>query len=123
MALPTIRFASSTQNSTESEMIKNSKQSWSTGQAVKVGFLTLTVISALAPSGDGLPGAYILTSGSKLYSFIPHNGLTKISPDEAVELVEASNAAIAAAEARAAKKAAAVCETAAACAKLLALAA
>lgn len=102
---------------------KNSKQSWAVGASVRVGFLTLTVISALSPNGDGLPGAYILTSGTKLYSFVPHNGLTTISPDEAVELVEASKAAVAAAEARALKNAAAVCETAAACAKLLALAA
>lgn len=61
-------------------MIKNTKQNWTIGSTVKVGFLTLRVTGAKAIK-DYLPDIYSLESldGTKLYEFIPHNGLTRIN--------------------------------------------
>lgn len=61
-------------------MIKNTKQDWSVGSVVKVGFLQLKVVGAIPTPGDFLPDEYILRnlSGSKHYSFIPHNGLVAL---------------------------------------------
>lgn len=58
-------------------MIKNSKQAWEVGEAVKVGFLTLIVAAKVATPGDYLPDAYVLTNkgATKFYRFVPHNGL------------------------------------------------
>lgn len=103
-------------------MTKNSKQSWQVGSTVRVGFLSLVVIASLAPTGDGLPGAHILTNGSQLYAFVPHNGLTKISDIEAVEMCEESKRVTEAAAARAAAQANRVIRNAAVCAKLQELA-
>ena len=59
--------------------ITNSKQDWTPGAIVKVGFLKLRVISCEAVI-DGLPDIYTLESldGRKHYEFIPHNGLSRI---------------------------------------------
>ena len=61
-------------------MITNSTQNWTPGATVKVGFLTLRVVRAIATPGDFKPDEYILESlkGDKLYSFVPHNGLERI---------------------------------------------
>jgi uncharacterized small protein (DUF1192 family) len=69
----------------EIAVIKNSKQNWTVGQTVKVGFLSLVVRAAIATPGDGLPDAYFLSNiaGTKLYEFIPHQGLTLITVEEA----------------------------------------
>lgn len=58
----------------------NKNQDWSIGNTVKVGFLTLKVLGVRAEV-DGLPDIYTLTSldGTKVYEFIPHNGLTRIN--------------------------------------------
>jgi hypothetical protein len=104
-------------------MVKNSKQSWEVGQAVRVGFLSLTVIAPLEATGDGQPGAYILTNGTQLFSFVPHCGLNKISDDEAVEMCEESKRISAARAARAQQQVARVAANAAVCAKLRAIAA
>ncbi len=69
-------------------MIKRSKQNWSVGQQVKVGFLVLTVVAAISTPGDGLPDAYILSSKSAFYEFVPHNGLNKLSHSEAGKRIE-----------------------------------
>jgi hypothetical protein len=60
--------------------ITKSKQDWSIGATVKVGFLTLRVVGVEAVY-DGLPDIYTLESidGRKTYEFIPHHGLTRIS--------------------------------------------
>ena len=60
-------------------MIKNSKQTWEVGEAVKVGFLTLIVCAKIATPGDFAPDAYAMTTakGDKFYRFVPHNGLTR----------------------------------------------
>lgn len=73
-------------------MIRNSKQNWTVGATVKVGFMTLRVRAAVATPGDYAPDAYILSNpaGDKLYSFVPHNGLTSITPGEAREMMKTS---------------------------------
>lgn len=60
-------------------MITKTKQDWTIGSVVKVGFLSLRVISMRAEY-DYLPDIYTLESldGSKHYEFIPHNGLRRI---------------------------------------------
>ena len=62
-------------------MIKNSKQTWEVGEAVKVGFLTLIVCAKIATPGDYAPDAYALTNkaGTSFYRFVPHNGLNKFA--------------------------------------------
>ncbi len=59
--------------------ITRSKQDWTPGSVVKVGFLTLRVLSVKAIK-DGMPDIYTLESldGTKRYEFIPHNGLSRI---------------------------------------------
>lgn len=65
-------------------MISNSKQNWTIGSTVKVGFLALTVVAAIATPGDFKPDAYILQSAKgQYYKFVPHNGLQKITEQEA----------------------------------------
>jgi hypothetical protein len=70
-------------------VIKNSKQNWTAGQTVKVGFLSLMVRAVIANRGDGMPDAYLLTNavGDKLYRFIPHYGLDSISVDLAQQML------------------------------------
>lgn len=60
-------------------MISCSKQDWSVGKTVRVGFLTLKVEKVVAVK-DGLPDIYYLTDerNGREYEFIPHNGLTRI---------------------------------------------
>ena len=73
-------------------MIRNSKQQWTPGQQVRVGFLTLVVRAAVATPGDHAPDAYVLTNagGTQLYKFVPHNGLEKISAGDARALLDAA---------------------------------
>ena len=75
-------------------MISNSKQNWSVGSNVKVGFMTLTVRAAVPTPGDYAPDAYILSNaaGTQLYLFVPHNGLTKISVEEARDMLATARA-------------------------------
>jgi len=60
-------------------MITKTKQDWSIGSIVKVGFLTLRVMAVRAEY-DFMPDIYTLESldSSKQYEFIPHNGLSRI---------------------------------------------
>ena len=60
-------------------MMTNTKQNWEVEQTVKVGFLTLKVLSVRAKY-DSLPDIYTLSNaaGTKEYEFIPHNGLRRI---------------------------------------------
>lgn len=69
--------------------MKATKQDWSVGATVKVGFLTLTMIAKIPTPGDFKPDAYVLASATKgtFYEFVPHNGLTKITADEARALL------------------------------------
>ncbi|HEX8894453.1 MAG TPA: hypothetical protein VF783_14075 [Terriglobales bacterium] len=70
-------------------MIQRTQQDWSVGSVVKIGFLSLTVKAAIATPGDFKPDAYILVNkaGTQLYKFVPHNGVEKISPFEAREMI------------------------------------
>ena len=60
-------------------MIVNTRQDWTPGKVVKVGFLQLRVLSYRAEF-DGLPDIYTMESinGTRRYEFIPHNGLTRL---------------------------------------------
>lgn len=59
---------------------RNSNNVWETGSVVRVGFLSLRVLRVEAVK-DFLPDIYTLSSldGTKLYEFIPHNGLRRIN--------------------------------------------
>lgn len=61
-------------------MITKTKQDWSIGKVVKVGFLKLRILGVEAVK-DGLPDIYTLESidGERKYEFIPHNGLEQIN--------------------------------------------
>jgi hypothetical protein len=59
-------------------MINRTKQNWSVGEWVKVGFMKLKVVGARAEK-DGMPDIYELENAvGKKYEFIPHNGLYAI---------------------------------------------
>lgn len=60
--------------------IKHSKQNWTIGQTVKVGFLSLKVIEFTPTPGDHRPDTYTLvgTKGAR-YIFTPHYGLERIA--------------------------------------------
>ena len=62
-------------------MISRSKQTWTPGAIVKVGFLSLKVVKAIPTPGDGLPDQYELTNkdGTRTYLFTPYNGLERVS--------------------------------------------
>src|ERR1700731_3537790 len=70
-------------------MVKHSKQNWTVGSTVKVGFLTLIVKAAIITPGDHAPDAYFLSNlaGTKFYQFVPHHGLESITVEEAAERV------------------------------------
>lgn len=72
--------------------INRTKQDWSTGSVVKVGFLSLVVVQCIPTPGDYAPDAYLLANAAntKLYKFVPHNGLEAIDLDEANALIAQS---------------------------------
>lgn len=79
-------------------MITNSKQKWSVGQTVNIGFMKgLTVKAALAT------GEYLVSNAAstKLYSFTPHDGIRAVSIEEARELMAEAEAYAARVAARA----------------------
>lgn len=60
-------------------MIANSRQNWTVGSVVRVGFLTLTVTAIIPTPGDGMPDEYRLISAKgATYSFVPHYGLVRL---------------------------------------------
>ena len=58
--------------------IKNSKQDWTPGALVKIGFMALEVVECIPTPGDFLPDDYRLWNpkNGKQYTFTPHNGLS-----------------------------------------------
>lgn len=70
-------------------MITKTKQNWTSGSTVKVGFLSLMVVQAIPTPGDYAPDAYLLVNAAQtqLYKFVPHNGIEKITREEANELI------------------------------------
>jgi len=88
-------------------MIKNSKQNWTVGSKVNVGFMRGLLILAVVPTpGDLKPDAYVLASATKYYKFTPHFGLEEITKATVIEMTEEAKA-IARAQAEAATDAAA----------------
>jgi hypothetical protein len=73
----------------ETDMIKNSKQTWEAGEVVKVGFLTLRVLTKVPTPGNYKPDAYVLASANgepRFYCFVPHFGVQRCgSMDDAIE--------------------------------------
>jgi hypothetical protein len=68
--------------------ITQTQQRWTAGETVKVGFMTGLLVVAVVPTpGDAAPDAYVLSRNDQFYSFVPHNGLMKISLVEAREMV------------------------------------
>ena len=60
---------------------RRSKQNWTVGSTVKVGFLTLRIYKAIPTPGDGMPDKYRLESldGQRKYEFTPHFGIERIN--------------------------------------------
>jgi len=69
-------------------MITKSKQVWTVGSTVKIGFIVgLLVVAAVPTPGDHAPDAYVLSRNNQFYSFVPHQGLSKIDLIEAREMI------------------------------------
>jgi len=68
---------------------QKSKQNWKVGEAVKVGFLTLTIDEIIPTPGNYEPDAYLMSRIGKdavtRYLFVPHNGLHKVKTRSDVE--------------------------------------
>ncbi len=90
-------------------MITRTKQNWTSGQTVKVGFMSLMVVQCIPTPGDFAPDAYILSNAARtqLYKFVPHNGLEKLSTDDANEMIASAVQIASAIAARVIAKAAA----------------
>ncbi len=93
-------------------MIKNTRQDWTPGATVKVGFLSLVVVAAIPTPGDYAPDAYILknAAGTKLYHFVPHNGIEAVSLAEAQADINSAKASAARIASEAISRAAAVAD-------------
>lgn len=73
-------------------MVSNSKQNWTVGASVRVGFMSLIVRAALLGGGDNHQDTYLLSNaaGDRLYEFQPHAGCRSVTLAEAGELLQAS---------------------------------
>lgn len=59
--------------------ITRTRQNWTPGETVNIGFLRLKVLNLIPTPGDHRPDKYILTDGKgNFYEFTPHHGLEKI---------------------------------------------
>lgn len=60
---------------------RKSKQTWKAGDIVNVGFVKGLMVIACTAVRDGMPDIYTLQQmgTGRVYEFIPHNGLTRIS--------------------------------------------
>lgn len=58
--------------------IKSTKQDWSVGKIVNVGFMKGFKVEEICVVKDFLPDIYILSRHGKHYEFIPHNSLTLV---------------------------------------------
>lgn len=69
-------------------MIHHTRQNWSLGSTVRVGFLRLRVIAIIPTPANHRPDEYALESldGRAFYRFTPHHGVVRVeSRDAAVE--------------------------------------
>ena len=56
--------------------ISRTRQNWTPGSTVKVGFMSLEVVAIIPTPGDWMPDNYRMRSANgKRYTFTPHNGL------------------------------------------------
>lgn len=62
-------------------MITNTRQNWSPGSTVRVGFLRLRVIAVIPTPGNHRPDEYALESldGRAFYRFTPHHGVARVA--------------------------------------------
>lgn len=61
-------------------MITNTRQNWSLGSTVRVGFLRLRVIGVIPTPANYAPDEYALESldGRAFYRFTPHHGIARV---------------------------------------------
>jgi hypothetical protein len=62
-------------------MITNTRQNWSLGSTVRVGFLRLRVIGVIPTPANYAPDEYALESldGRAFYRFTPHHGIARVN--------------------------------------------
>ena len=59
--------------------ITHTKQDWSIGSLVNVGFMKNLEVIKIEAVKDGLPDIYtLISSKGVMYEYIPHNGLFRI---------------------------------------------
>jgi len=59
--------------------VTNTRQNWTPGETVKIGFLSLKILAVIPTPGDYKPDKYRLSDPKgNLYEFTPHHGLEKI---------------------------------------------
>jgi hypothetical protein len=61
--------------------ITRSRQDWTAGATVRVGFLSLQVVRLIPTPGDGMPDIYELENAmtGARYHFTPHYGIERIN--------------------------------------------
>lgn len=61
-------------------MITTSRQNWSLGSTVRVGFMRLRVIAVIPTPANHRPDEYALESldGTRWYRFTPHHGINRV---------------------------------------------
>lgn len=61
-------------------MITRTRQNWTVGSTVRVGFLRLRVLASIATPGNYRPDEYALESldGRAFYRFTPHHGIVRV---------------------------------------------
>ena len=60
-------------------MITRTKQNWTVGSKVNIGFMKGLVVVSVRSEKDDLPDIYTLKAmNGTMYEFIPHNGLYAI---------------------------------------------
>lgn len=58
--------------------VQKSKQNWSVGSVVNVGFMKGLKVLKVEAIKDGLPDIYTLEKNGVKYQFTPHNGLERV---------------------------------------------
>lgn len=70
-------------------MITNTKQDWTPGNIVKVGFMSLMVQAAIETPKNYAPDAYLLSSAKgQNYLFVPHKGIEKYDGDATISAIQ-----------------------------------
>jgi hypothetical protein len=61
-------------------MITRSRQNWTQGSVVRVGFLRLRVIACIPTPDNYRPDEYALENeaGTRFYRFTPHHGIVRV---------------------------------------------